>query len=149
MSYLIKFIHAIRYWFLFAKPVFTYFDYSDLIIDDNKLLLLSWKLENGHKVWVRKCSKKYYSTEQSVIITLPYNVVYVDVVASNYWRSSAKRIYLKFVPFNTKSASMLVVPFKLLNKTAYLVILEDATSWLQIKVLNSEHAEEKLLLKSN
>ena len=136
-------VDTIRYWFLFAKPEFTYFDYADLIIDNNKLLLLSWKLDNGHKVFIRKFSEKYYSKEQSVIVTLPFNPAYVDVVASNYWRSSAKRIYLK----NNQSSSMLILPFKVLNKTAYLVILEDETSWLQLKVLTAELREKKFLLK--
>src|SRR4030095_2713735 len=149
LSKVMKVIYTIRYWFLFSKPVFTYFDYSDLIIDNNKLLVLSWKLANGHKVWIRKFSKKYYSKEQSVIVTLPYNSIYVDIVASNYWRSSAKRIYLKFIPLENQSAAMLIVPFKVLHKTAYLVILEDETSWLQIKVLNGETTEEKLVLKAN
>jgi hypothetical protein len=36
-----------------------------------------------------------------------------------------------------------------LNKIAYIVILEDKTSWLHIKVLDGEIYEEKLLLKAN
>ena len=36
-----------------------------------------------------------------------------------------------------------------LDKTAYLVILEDKTTWLHIKVLDGEIIEEKLLLKAN
>ena len=36
-----------------------------------------------------------------------------------------------------------------LDKTAYLVILEDKTTWLHIKVLDGEISEEKLLLKAN
>jgi hypothetical protein len=36
-----------------------------------------------------------------------------------------------------------------LGKTAYIIILEDKTSWLHIKVLDNEISEEKVLLKSN
>jgi hypothetical protein len=36
-----------------------------------------------------------------------------------------------------------------LNKTAYLIILEDKTTWLHIKVLDGEIFEEKLMLKAN
>ena|SRR5438874_959581 len=36
-----------------------------------------------------------------------------------------------------------------LGKTAYLIILEDKTSWLHIKVLDGEMTEEKVLLKAN
>ena len=36
-----------------------------------------------------------------------------------------------------------------LDKTAYLIILEDKTTWLHIKVLDGEISEEKLLLKAN
>jgi len=36
-----------------------------------------------------------------------------------------------------------------LEKTAYLIILEDRTSWLHIKVLDGEISEEKVLLKAN
>ena len=35
-----------------------------------------------------------------------------------------------------------------MNKTAYYIILEDATSWMHIKVLDDEITEEKLLLKA-
>ena len=35
-----------------------------------------------------------------------------------------------------------------LGKTAYLIILEDRTSWLHIKVLDDEMTEEKVLLKA-
>ena len=36
-----------------------------------------------------------------------------------------------------------------LDKTAYLIILEDRTTWLHIKVLDGEIFEEKLMLKAN
>jgi hypothetical protein len=36
-----------------------------------------------------------------------------------------------------------------LGKTAYIIILEDKTSWLHIKVLDNEISEEKVLLKAN
>ena len=36
-----------------------------------------------------------------------------------------------------------------LNKTAYLIILEDKTTWLHVKVLDGEIFEEKLLIKAN
>ena len=36
-----------------------------------------------------------------------------------------------------------------LNKTAYLIILEDKTTWLHVKVLDGEIFEEKLMLKAN
>ena len=36
-----------------------------------------------------------------------------------------------------------------LGKSAYLIILEDKTSWLHIKVLDDEMTEEKVLLKTN
>jgi hypothetical protein len=36
-----------------------------------------------------------------------------------------------------------------LGKSAYLIILEDQTSWLHIKVLDGEMTEEKVLLKAN
>ena len=35
-----------------------------------------------------------------------------------------------------------------MNKTAYLIFLEDKTTWLHIKVIEGEILEEKLLLKS-
>jgi hypothetical protein len=36
-----------------------------------------------------------------------------------------------------------------LGKFAYLIILEDKTSWLHIKVVDDEMVEEKVLLKTN
>ncbi len=36
-----------------------------------------------------------------------------------------------------------------LNKTAYLITLQDKTTWLQIKVLDGEIFEEKMMLKAN
>jgi len=36
-----------------------------------------------------------------------------------------------------------------MGKSAYLIILEDSTSWLHIKVLDGEMTEEKVLLKTN
>src|SRR5215831_12767837 len=36
-----------------------------------------------------------------------------------------------------------------LGKSAYLIILEDKTSWLHIKVVDGEMTEEKALLKTN
>ena len=36
-----------------------------------------------------------------------------------------------------------------MDKTAYLIILEDKTTWLHVKVLDGEISEEKLLLKAN
>jgi hypothetical protein len=36
-----------------------------------------------------------------------------------------------------------------MGKSAYLIILEDKTSWLHIKVLDGEMTEEKTLLKAN
>ena len=35
-----------------------------------------------------------------------------------------------------------------LGKTAYIIILEDKTSWLHVKVLDGEMTEEKVLLKA-
>jgi hypothetical protein len=35
-----------------------------------------------------------------------------------------------------------------LNKTAYFIMLDDATCWLHIKVLDGELTEEKVLLKA-
>ena len=36
-----------------------------------------------------------------------------------------------------------------LNKTAYLIMLDDAASWLHIRVLDDELTEETVLLKAN
>jgi hypothetical protein len=36
-----------------------------------------------------------------------------------------------------------------LNKTAYLIMLDPATAWLHIKVLDDELTEEKVMLKPN
>ncbi|HEU0109602.1 MAG TPA: hypothetical protein VFQ73_01945 [Flavisolibacter sp.] len=41
-----------------------------------------------------------------------------------------------------------VIEVNTLGKTAYLITLEDKTSWLTIKVLDGEITQEKLLLKS-
>jgi len=41
-----------------------------------------------------------------------------------------------------------VTEVKALDKTAYIVILEDKTSWLHIKVLDGEMTEEKVYLKA-
>jgi len=35
-----------------------------------------------------------------------------------------------------------------MGKSAYLIILEDSTSWLHIKVLDGEMTEEKVYLKA-
>lgn len=41
-----------------------------------------------------------------------------------------------------------VTEVKALDKTAYIVILEDKTSWLHVKVLDGEMTEEKVYLKA-
>ena len=42
-----------------------------------------------------------------------------------------------------------VTEVNVLDKTAYVIILEDATSWLHIKVLDGEITEENMYLKAN
>ena len=42
-----------------------------------------------------------------------------------------------------------VTEVSVLEKTAYLIILEDRTSWLHIKVLDAEISVERVLLKAN
>ena len=41
-----------------------------------------------------------------------------------------------------------VTEVKAMDKTAYIIILEDKTSWLHVKVLDGEMTEEKVYLKA-
>jgi hypothetical protein len=117
MSNLRSFISVVGYCFLFRKPLFTFLDYTDLIIDDKAVFLLTWKLVNGHKVKIKPLGRKYYSKEQSLIIRLDFKPIYIDIIACNYWRITRKRVKLNFIRLDDQTASLLIRGFMPLSTT--------------------------------
>ncbi|RYE53853.1 MAG: hypothetical protein EOP48_13515, partial [Sphingobacteriales bacterium] len=120
-SFIQKIGLACRYLFVFRKPSCTELDFIDLVIDDKALFLLSWKIEHGYKVRIRKTRAAFWEKEKAVVILLKKQTDHIEISISNLWRKTSFKVALKHTRFDEQTTTYLLKEIRTVKNTGEVI----------------------------
>ncbi|MBO9592518.1 MAG: hypothetical protein J7599_06365 [Niabella sp.] len=103
--------------FNFRRPVFRHLDYIDLILENKRLLLISWETMHTNRLYIRPGKHSDRRSSGAAVYTLRAGTNTVEIVLKNTWRSSKKGIDLKNLPLDPQMRRYLDAYFS--NKSAF------------------------------
>ncbi len=90
----------IKQCFNFRRPAFRHLDYIDLILENKRLLLISWETMHANRLHIRPGKHSDRRSAGAAVYTLPSTTTGVEIVIKSTWRSAKKVIDLKNLPVN-------------------------------------------------
>ncbi|MCF3110250.1 hypothetical protein LL912_15810 [Niabella sp. CC-SYL272] len=93
----------IRQYFNFRRPVFCHLDYMDLVLENKRLLLISWKTAYANRLYIRPGNHSDGRAAGAAVYQLPSGTSRVQIVLKNIWRSGKKVIDLKNIPLDPET----------------------------------------------
>ena len=104
---------------------------------------IRWSTEKNH-------DEKVYFRQEGKVIRAAFNRKgkFIYSIATYSEEELPKEILLMVKKNYFKKSIASVIEVHYLGKTAYLVNLEDQTSWLRVKVVDGQMAEDNFMLKS-
>jgi hypothetical protein len=91
--------------------MFSELDFIDLIIDNNPLLLIVWKIRWATKVKIIPVNENF-KNKGSFILKIPPDTEFIQIVATNLWRKNTRRIQLKHTQLNDAAGAFLIKQFQ-------------------------------------
>ncbi|MEZ5018413.1 MAG: hypothetical protein R2800_15240 [Flavipsychrobacter sp.] len=90
-----------RFW-VFRKPLFTFLKYEHVIIEGNKLLLVSWNTKNASLLSIDQLGYHSSQKKSSLIISLPEDIDQVEILIKNLWKKTVDKISLVSIEIEYK-----------------------------------------------
>ena len=112
----------------FRRPVIYHLDYLDVVVDDKKLLLISWKFRHCYTLSIPALKRRYVQKESAVVVKLTASTDKLVLCVSTFWRKRKYRIALQRVQLDEATSQLIIRHFKPLKMPVVAVPVIKTTS---------------------
>lgn len=109
-------VRILKLLFCFKRPELINFSYINVLINDKPTLFVVWEIKNVWSVKIIPLKRRYFTTKNTLILSIPKDQNEVVFKASNLWRETNIKLTMRAVELDEVTIAQLIDGFRPLSK---------------------------------